>query len=108
MLCVILYNSYMQETGRAGRDGQPSDCILYYSYQDKKKIEFLLDNALRDGSITYQHKQYQSKKLNEMIDFCENNVYVKQYNYDRHYDLAIYIYYNTVTLTLCFNIILTI
>ena len=49
---VIHYNlpldleGYYQEAGRAGRDGEPADCILLYAASDLRTAEFLLDAGL--------------------------------------------------------------
>jgi len=59
--------SYYQETGRAGRDRLDSDCILFFSYGDRKKIE-----ALIEKSKNQQKKAISYKKLGEMIRFCES------------------------------------
>ncbi|KAH9411108.1 DEAD/DEAH box helicase [Ordospora pajunii] len=59
---------YYQETGRAGRDGFESVCVLFYTYGDKKKITFMIDKG--DGG--YEQKQRQRDDLDAVIQFCEN------------------------------------
>lgn len=61
---------YYQETGRAGRDGLNSTCVMFYAYSDKTKVEFLIDRS--EGN--YQQKQRQKDNLRDVIQYCENRI----------------------------------
>jgi ATP-dependent DNA helicase RecQ len=60
---------YYQETGRAGRDGLKSDCILFFSYGDKFKIEYFINQKEDENE-----RQVAYKQLREMTNYCESNM----------------------------------
>jgi ATP-dependent DNA helicase RecQ len=57
---------YYQEVGRAGRDGLPSECVMFYTFADARKHQYFIDE-ITSASLKKQAQQ----KLDEVMEFAE-------------------------------------
>ena len=59
--------AYYQETGRAGRDGEPSTAWMVYGFQDV----VLLRKMLAESDSDAKHKRVEQSKLDAFLGLCE-------------------------------------
>ena len=77
---VIHYNmprsmeAYYQEAGRAGRDGEPAECILLYNAQDILTARWMINNSPPNEALSAAEqarvRQLDLQRLQSMIDYC--------------------------------------
>jgi ATP-dependent DNA helicase RecQ len=78
---VVHYNmpknmeAYYQEAGRAGRDGEYSECILLFNTGDVTTQKYFIDESY----ISKELKSNEYQKLQGMVDYCHTSTCLRSY-----------------------------
>ncbi len=72
---------YYQEAGRAGRDGEEAECVLFFSKQDiminKRLLQYKVTQG--EGGDDPLKRANDQRKLNQMINYCETDKCLRQF-----------------------------
>lgn len=67
--------AYYQEAGRAGRDGEYSECILLFNAGDVQTQKYFID----ESNLAPERKAIEYQKLQKMVDYCHTSNCLRQY-----------------------------